>query len=403
MGAILQQKALPAGRYRVGGEMRPYSRERLKQYADNTNKAIESGLSIPFLDKHADVDADPDSSLRTKGWVKRFSVTDDGWLGYEVDVTDPATKQAIENKSVRFTSPEFRDGFVDGKGLLMGDIIRHVATTPTPRNPDQGEIMALPAGVARFSMDDFAPDDDEKKKKGDTDGDGEVEGSGEETPPTETKNPDLPPDPDETSKMEAFVACMSQLGLELPAGFTFDTEGAIDILLTAAKTAAKANAEKEVSKEQDNPPDVNDAQGGMTQFSEQEIAALPAAAQKRIKALQQQAVQFAEEKAKHNREKAVAAVNAANLPPGLKTKLVSRLETVRFGESGEVATLTVAEVAKLVSESLPPSVKFDEADVKDVAHPEGEAHFKGSTKVEKAEAKSIVDEWETELGYPKRT
>lgn len=350
--------------------MRPYSRERLKQYADNTNKAIQSGLAVPFLDKHADVDADPGSALATKGWVKRFSVTDDGWLGYEVDVTDPTTKQAIENKSVRFTSPEFRDGFVDGKGLIHGDIIRHVATTPTPRNPDQGEIMALPTGVARFSLDDLEGDDD-KKKKGDADdvdGDGIPDAADDDTE-VEAKNPDLPPDPDEKSKMEAFVACMSGLGLELPAGFTFDSDGAIDILLTAAKTAQKAKAESDASKEQDDPPDVNDSQG-MTQFSEEEIAKLSPVVQKRLKALQQQAVQFAEEKAQHNREKAIASVVAANLPPGLKTKLTERLKTVRFSDTGEVATLTIAEVAKLISDSLPPSVKFDEGDVTDIDPPD---------------------------------
>lgn len=352
--------------------MRPYPRERLQRYAENTNKAIQSGLAVPFLDKHADVDADPNSALATKGWVQRFSVTDDGWLAFDMEVTDPATGAAIENKSIRFTSPEFRDGFVDGKGTLHGDIIRHVAATPTPRNPDQGAIMSLPAGVSRFSIDDMV-DEDPKKKKGDTDEDGVVEGDGEGDPPAEPVKPtnlDMPANPDEASKMEAFVACMSQLGLELPAKFTFDTEGAIDILLTAAKTAAKANAEKEV-KEQDDPPKVNDAQGGMTSFSEDEIAALPEPTRKRILALQKQAVQFAEEKATHEREKAIAAVNAANLPPGLKSKLVAKLQTVQFSEAGEVATLTIAEAAKLLSDSLPPSVQFDEAEVTEVEFSEG--------------------------------
>lgn len=357
--------------------MRPYPRERLQRYAENTNKAIQSGLAVPFLDKHADVDADPNSALATKGWVQRFSVTDDGWLSFDMEVTDPATGAAIENKSIRFTSPEFRDGFVDGKGTLHGDIIRHVAATPTPRNPDQGAIMSLPAGVARFSIDDMEGEDP-KKKKGDTDEDGVVEGDGEsDTPPVEppAKNPDMPPNPDEASKMAALCAGFSQLGLELPSGFTFDSEGAIDILLTAVKTANKAKADTEV-KEQDDPPKVNDAQGGMAQFSEEEIAAMPEPTRKRILALQEQAVRFAEEKATHEREKAIAAVNAANLPPGLKSKLVAKLQTVQFSESGEVATLTIAEAAKLLSDSLPPGVQFDESEAKDIAHPDGEGVFK---------------------------
>lgn len=352
--------------------MRPYPRERLQRYAENTNKAIQSGLAVPFLDKHADVDADPNSALATKGWVQRFSVTDDGWLAFDMEVTDPATGAAIENKSIRFTSPEFRDDFVDGKGKLHGDIIRHVAATPTPRNPDQGAIMSLPAGVARFSIDDMEGEDP-KKKKGDTDGDGVVEGDGESDPPPvdpPAKNPDMPPNPDEASKMAALCAGFSQLGLELPSGFTFDSEGAIDILLTAVKTANKAKADKEV-KEQDDPPKVNDSQGGMAQFSEEEIAALPEAVRVRLKSLQEQAVRFAEEKATHEREKAIAAVNAANLPPGLKSKLVAKLQTVQFSESGEVATLTVVEAAKLLAESLPPGVQFDEAEVKEVAFSEG--------------------------------
>jgi len=351
--------------------MRPYPRERLQRYAENTNKAIQSGLAVPFLDKHADVDADPNSALATKGWVQRFSVTDDGWLAFDMEVTDPATGAAIENKSIRFTSPEFRDDFVDGKGKLHGDIIRHVAATPTPRNPDQGAIMSLPAGVARFSIDDMEGEDP-KKKKGDTDEDGVVEGEGESDPPPvepPAKNPDMPPNPDEASKMAALCAGFSQLGLELPSGFTFDSEGAIDILLTAVKTANKAKADTEV-KEQDDPPKVNDAQG-MTQFSEEEIAALPEAVRVRLKSLQEQAVWFAEEKATHEREKAIAAVTATRLPPGLKATLIAKLQTVQFSESGEVATLTVAEAAKLLSDGLPPSVQFDETEVKEVEFSEG--------------------------------
>jgi len=357
--------------------MRPYTRERLQRYAENTNKAIQSGLAVPFLDKHADVDADPNSALATKGWVQRFSVTDDGWLAFDMEVTDPATGTAIENKSIRFTSPEFRDGFVDGKGHAHGDIIRHVAATPTPRNPDQGAIMSLPAGVARFSLDDLEGEDPKKKKKGDTDGDGVAEGDGEGDPTSidppaaepVAKNPDMPPNPDEASKMAALCAGFSQLGLELPSGFTFDSEGAIDILLTAVKTANKAKADTEV-KEQDDPPKVNDAQG-MTQFSEEEIAALPEAVRVRLKSLQEQAVRFAEEKATHEREKAIAAVTATRLPPGLKATLIAKLQTVQFSESGEVATLTVAEAAKLLSDGLPPSVQFDETEVKEVEFSEG--------------------------------
>lgn len=353
--------------------MRPYPRERLQRYAENTNKAIQSGLAVPFLDKHADVDADPNSALATKGWVQRFNVTDDGWLAFDMEVTDPATGAAIENKSIRFTSPEFRDGFVDGKGTLHGDIIRHVAATPTPRNPDQGAIMSLPSGVARFSIDDMEGEDP-KKKKGDTDEDGVVEGDGEgDPPPVEppAKNPDMPANPDEASKMAALCAGFSQLGLELPSGFTFDSEGAIDILLTAVKTANKAKAESETSKEQDDPPTVSDSQGGMASFSEDEIAALPEAVRVRLKSLQEQAVRFAEEKATHEREKAVAVVNATRLPPGMKAKLLDKLKTIRFSESGEVATLTVVEAAKLLNESLPPGVQFDEAEVKEVAFSEG--------------------------------
>ena len=136
------------------------------------------------------------------------------------------------------------------------------------------------------------------------------------------------------------------------------------------ETANKAKADKEV-KEQDDPPSVADAQSGMTQFSEEELAALPETVRNRLKSLQEQAVRFAEEKATHEREKAIAAVEATRLPPGLKATLIAKLKTVQFSESGEVATLTVAQAAKLLSDGLPPSVQFDETEVKEVEFSEG--------------------------------
>ena len=397
---LVRQKALRPGKYRVGD----YPVERFKQYAENTNRAIEAGLSIPVIDFHDDVDAkgsigeakDPRSALRNRGWAKRFQVTDDGWLEYELDITDAETAKGLQNGSIRFTSPEFHENFfAEGIGEL-GSIIRHVALTPKPRNPIQGPFVPVPAGVSRFSLEDYV--DDEEKKPGD---DKENELPGEDDIDTATEdpvNPDMPADDTAGQKMEAIVAQFSTIGIELPADWTFDNEGAADILLAALKTKSKADAEaKPKEEEADDPPETQEADNPIA-FSEDELNKLPAMVRKAIERSQAEnkrlkesrdklnakVTQFAEERTKAEREKTVASVKAMKLPPGLKKTLLGKLEKVQFSETGEAPTLTVNEAAAMFLAALPPSVRFEDDESEEVDPP------KSDDKLSDEEAEKVV-------------
>lgn len=374
---LVRQKALRPGRYRVGD----YPVERFKQYADNTNRAIQAGLSIPVIDFHDDVDRaneakDPRSALRNRGWVKNAGVDADGWLEYELDITDRETAKGLEDGSIRFTSPEFHENFfAEGIGDL-GSIIRHVALTPKPRNPIQGPFVKVPAGVSRFSLEDYM-DDDKKREDGD-----EIEGIENTTdePDTSTEdtpvNPDMPADDSADMKMEAIVAQFSTIGIELPADWTFDSEGAADILLAALKTKSKADAESTPKEEEvEDPPETQEA--SPVAFSEDELATLPEHIRKAIersqaenKKLAARVTQFAEERTKAERDKSIATVTAMKLPPGLKKTLLGKLEKVQFSESGEAPTLTVNEAAAMFLKAIPPSARFaDDDDAEEVAPP----------------------------------
>jgi hypothetical protein len=404
---LVRQKALRPGKYRVGD----YPVERFKQYAENTNRAIEAGLSIPVIDFHDDVDAkgsigeakDPRSALRNRGWAKRFQVTDDGWLEYELDITDAETANGLKTGSIRFTSPEFHENFfAEGIGEL-GSIIRHVALTPKPRNPIQGPFVEVPAGVSRFSLEDYV--DDEEKKPGESEvegtngtenANGETDTSTDESP----VNPDLPKDDAADMKMEAIVAQFSTIGIELPADWTFDNEGAADILLAALKTKSKADAEAAPKEEEaEDPPETQEADNPIA-FSEDELATLPPHIRKAIEASQAEnkrlkesrdklnakVTQFAEERTKAEREKTVASVKAMKLPPGLKKTLLGKLEKVQFSETGEAPTLTVNEAAAMFLAALPPSVRFEDDESEEVDPP------KSDDKLSDEEAEKVVGE-----------
>ena len=134
-----------------------FTAERLKAFAEGTNKAIAAGIPIPLLKLHAPINASDTETVEFAkqegaGWITRVDVESDGSLAWEAkDVPDDVAKQVKEG-TARFTSPEFRDAYasekVDLKSNLpvyAGNIIRHWGFTPKPGNPHQGEITADPS------------------------------------------------------------------------------------------------------------------------------------------------------------------------------------------------------------------------------------------------------------------
>lgn len=388
MAVIKQKAAFLSGRYRVAGQPRTFTREELGEYVNGTKAAMAAGIAIPALKKHAPPGADDHvtaqfSATDGAGWLKGIEQDADGALEFELDVPDDI-KAEIDAGKIKFTSPEFRPSFIDGKGRSFGKVVRHIAFTPFPRNPDQGKLESIAMSDCVQCSDDDYEGPEEK-------GDDKDKGDGDKPPPK--TNPDLPADPDAKSKGEALVACFSTMGMELPAGFDFSGLGdKIDVLLTAAKTASKAKQEADTAKKEPEEPELKESNA--MPFSEQDIAGLPVAMQAKArkanedaKARAAEALQFAEERATAKRKDATAAIKATKLPPGLKKKILDQVGAVQFSEKGESPTLTLEAAAKLFSESMPDGLQFEDADLSESEHPDGDKFFDGAAETpEQAEA-----------------
>ena len=386
MVAVIQKKAFKPGTYK--GQL--LSAERLRQFAEGTNKALAAGVPIPGLKKHAKLAADDKeteefAATDGAGWLKSVEVDEDGSIGWKLDVPKEVAA-GIKDGSIRFTSPEFRDNYAAADGRYTGPIIRHVAFTPLPKAHDQGALaVAMSEGVFQFGEDDY---EGPPKKDGDGDGkqgEGDPASGGEEKP----KNPDIPTTATDKTKLEAIRACLSQMGAELASDWDWANEGGPDQLLASLKTLAKAKAESDAKAEQKpEEPESKDTDPGMP-FSEDELAAMPEAKREFIKRSHAQVVQFAEERIASAKEKAIAAVKSAKLFPALKNKLIDLLGVAQFSESGEAPTLTIEKAAALVAESLPADLQFAE-EGSEPEHPEGgEKFFKpqgGAETPEEADA-----------------
>jgi hypothetical protein len=121
-------------------------------------------------------------------------------------------------------------------------------------------------------------------------------------------------------------------------------------------------------------------QGGyIMQFSEEELAAMPASVKEKLdkeveaqakarKEAEAKAAQFAEEKQQQinmtAKEKAISAVKSSAIPPALKSELTKGLTagTIQFAEGAEVATFTAQQVAEMYSKFIPKHLQFTEED-----------------------------------------
>lgn len=415
----VEQTFLKPGRYRVGDSLANYTADDLREYAEGTNKALAAGVPVPLLLKHAPNGADDgyyeqfstDGAKATDGvgWLKSVKINEDGSLSHVLDVTNEHAAKGIQDKSIRFTSPELRNNYIDGKGRKFGRVIRHVALTPTPRNPDQGEFETIDESAVQFSLDDYEgpiqmAEYDNPAEKDDHRPDSK----------TEPENPDMPSMGGDRMKSQAISACLSELGVELPSDVDFSGLGepACSALLTGVKTLLKAKREAEMAKEKQNNGAENEVQEatGM-QFSEDEIKSLSPVERKLylgLKAereenakLKTRIEQFSEDHVTSRREQAVGELRrqlkSAKLPPGLRTKLEAKLDSVQFSESGEAASLTLSEAIDLFRESIPSHLQFDEGDA-DEAKP-GE-FITGDGNVDSLEAaRAMNDEIDQELGY----
>lgn len=398
MAKVTQRRAFAPGNY--DGVV--LTKDDLAAYVAGTRKALSAGISLPALKRHAPLAAGDSETVQFAatdgaGELTGVSQNEDGSLDFEFDIRDPETLAGIQSGAIRFTSPEFRRNYRDGIGRVHGNVLRHVALTPFPRNPHQGPMAvamseaANPADCFQCSYEGPMDDDEKEIKASEAD---------ESAAPAETvdppKNPDAPPKATDKTKLAALVEGFGQLGLVLPSDFDISADNAVDLLVTAVNTALKA---KETEPEPEpEAPEVKDEPAAMP-FSESELAALPPAKRAAIQRMQQDALQFAEERQKRVRSEAEAALIASKLPKGLKDKLAARLNSVQFSEAGkELPTLTVQEAASLFSESLPPSLAFDESAVIEEAPPKG---LMGAAQTDE-DAEREAEEQLLRTGYGRR-
>lgn len=123
-----------------------FTAERLKRFADSTNRAIKAGVPIPLLKLHApinasDIETEEFAKQEGAGWITKVDVEADGSLAFEAKSVPADVAKQVNDGTMRFTSPEFRDHYeCEKKDVYAGEIIRHFAFTPKPGNPHQGPI-----------------------------------------------------------------------------------------------------------------------------------------------------------------------------------------------------------------------------------------------------------------------
>ncbi len=403
--AKFTQQFFQPGWWNVGGIPRRFTKGELSERCANTDRFIQSNPAggIPLFPAHKPAGSqeggprlsDRDSRDCT-GWLHGVSMDSDGKCFLQVDVGDPRTAEGIENKTIRFTSPEMSGGdYVDSKGKNWGPMFRHIATTASPRNREQGPItpMQFSEGCIQFSEDDFMgttkkaaaekaaqfADDQFKKKADETAQVAEAidESADESTDvsPTSPNADELATNdtevevanehPDQQTLNSLVVKIQEIMGIELPENA--DAIAVLTAILNMAKAKKEAAAELSGDIELTEEPNV-------AQFSEEATAM--------IDALKEQNATMKAEKAVALHSKNLAGVNAAiataKIPKRLRTRLAERANALQFSEEGkEEPTITIKEAIALFEECIPASItQFAEGDVAEDEHPEGDDFFK---------------------------
>lgn len=392
--AIFKQVSMKPAKYRVGNALREFTADDLRAYADGTNAAIAAGIKIPLLSRHAPAGADDAAyqqfneiaaqfssdganALDNYGWLKSVEVNSDGSITPVMEVLNEDAAKAIDDGIIQFTSPEFRDNYVDGLNRNHGRVMRHIAFTPTPRNPDQGKIEKVEA--FQFSLDDSVdqPADDDRVEVF-RDGKWQfAEDRSADTPPDQLStddptepNPDMPPKPP-NPKAAAIVAQLAEIGVEVPADFELDgSDESCNVLLAALKTftAAQRKSEEEQS------PEAPEVEEESMQFSEDQIAKMSPEMASMAKVINKQAdkidaqdakiAQFSEDTATSKRQQRKAAaeelLKSAKLLKPSRDRIAKKVASMQFSEDADLEH--VKELIEIAGE-VPSILQFSESDL----------------------------------------
>jgi len=366
--------------------LRQITADDLKRYRDDTNKALSSGLAVPLLNEHCapdDLDSDSAESVRTSGWLRKLSIDRGGNLCHETDVADKAIAGKIKDGTIRFVSPQLNPDFAKN-GQSYGAIVRHIALTPKPVNPEQGEMEVLALSESdkkqpfTVSLESYkgakmpkakkTPPKDDPKQMAE-----EEELASESPPADELETADTTTTEgvggiDRTALVDQLVA---QFGLVLPDGVDLGSDDAIDFLLVAIANAMKEEAAP--AEEMPMEP-IEEETPELAQFSESQQAIIgPLLA--RLDAAEKREQARVTQQAKTNLALQIAG---AGLPPAMTKRLKSIASAAQFSEDGkEEGRLTVGNVLAILKDTVPPNIlqlaegATLEAETETEDHPEG--------------------------------
>jgi len=366
------------GRYHLGGGIyRDFTAADVAEHVRGAQAVLEAGHGIPILYEHAapgsaegspvQLSATDPKSRRDQlaeqvkhgaGWVKKVWLTKDGEAAHELEVTDPDAAKGLKNRSIKFTSPEFRAAWTDGKGREFSKLVSHVALTHKPRNLDQSAIEEVVTGAApamQFSLADwaqFSDEMDEDKKPDELPPEDKPEPNPEETP--EDKNPDLDGDEEEESASDQQFAAVLQLlkdsfGVSLPDDC--DQDCFVRDLLTSLKTAAaikEQNEAEDATDDDKNPDDDNDlveekppVQFSLSDVTEGKVASKLLAA----------VIKSNHATLEHRLE---TRLGEGTFPPSLVKAIRARAGAMQFSEEGdEFGAIKLTEVVDILDKGMP--------------------------------------------------
>lgn len=387
--ANFTQRILKPGFYRVRGEMQEFTRDRIAAYCSGTRSALKAGLSIPVLRKH-DYTGNPCCGpLLSKtdatdgcGWLTGVVQHKDGSMSQKLDITDPEAAEGISNGSIKFSSPQFLESYLDGDGVQHGAIVRHVALTPTPRTKHQGPIVedTEQLNAISFSEDDYLGStieeaqaamtsfaDDNKKKPV------EIEDAG-----TPTSEPTADPETNEGPPAENATEVETEETNESPTaelvgklvqfmGIEIADVNDIPSVLTAVLNMVKSGAMKKAEEKEELQPQEEPA--APTSFSEEEqeyVNSLHA----QVTALQAESKSRA---AKSSRIATQAKIAGMGLPPAARKRLDTAIASTSFSDDGAAKPMfDVLQVAEIIKEAMPKGLSFAADETTEEKHPDGD-------------------------------
>lgn len=399
---LFKQTFFKPGRYHLGGGFyRDVSPSDVADYVRGTQELLQSGHAAPILYEHAapgsaegspvQLSATETKSRRDElakqvkhgaGWIKKIWLTPEGDAAWQLEVTDPDAAKSLKNGSIKFTSPELRESWTDGKGKTFKRIFSHAALTHKPRNLDQSSIEEVatgsPALAVQFSLADWQPlqfstDEDEDKEMDEEVSDGGPEGEDKSPEMTDDKeeNPDMPEQPKgEHPQLKAAIEHlkMAPHNISMPDDTTEETF--IRDLLTALKTVQQVKQQQEADDAEEEAEDGED-HGDMDPENKDPEYGGQGASGKGGMIEEKPPIQFSAADLSEGRVpgKLLAAVmrnkldstelrikglyDAGKITPSLARKLKERAGVMQFSEEGEEGiSLKLSEVIQLLDENL---------------------------------------------------